>query len=70
MASRFVSTIHFSSGKKLVSSENVNRIIRNQIERIEDREFPIVFIIPEDGNGAICVNLKAIDYIEVKKVEE
>ena len=68
MENRLVSTIYFSSGKTLVTSGNLNRFMRN--ESVENRQFPTVFIVPEDGNGAICVNLMAIDYIEVKKVEE
>lgn len=70
MASRFVSTIYFSSGKTLEDKGNLLRFMRNEAyEGIEDREFPLVFIAQEDGNGAVCVNLKAVDYIEVKKVE-
>lgn len=71
MANRLVSTIYFSSGKTLTDKGNLIRFMRNEAYKgIEDREYPLVFIASEDGDSAVCVNLKAIDYIEVKKIEE
>ena len=69
MANKLVSTIYFSSGKKLVIKSNVVDFVYNLAKYANDiRKYPLVFLEDEDTNAA--VNLRAIDYIEVKKVEE
>lgn len=66
---KFVSAIHFSSGKTLVIKSNVVDFVYNLAKYANDlRKYPLVFLEDEDTYAA--VNLTAIDYIEVKKVEE
>lgn len=68
MENKFVSTIYFSSGRTLVTKSNVVDFVYSIAVRANDvRKYPLVFLEDEDTNAA--VNLRAIDYIEVKKVE-